>query len=152
MNNKSLKERFESKYIPEPNSGCWIWTDQCHYSGYGHFRLKNKTIRAHRMSWMIYKGEIPSNLIVCHKCDIKCCVNPDHLFLGSFKDNMVDKVNKKRHFFRKDFCKHGHKLDEKNIYSFTNKYGYSRRECKECMRIAARESRKRNKNRKSSTV
>jgi len=136
---KSLKERFESKYIPEPMSGCWLWSDACHYSGYGHFKIKNKTVRAHRASWMIYKGDIPSPLLVCHKCDVKCCVNPDHLFLGTFKDNMVDKVKKNRHFHRTKFCKHGHELTEKTTYMV--KGSRNRTECRTCNNEQARERR-----------
>ena len=93
---KPLIERFENQYIPEPNSGCWLWTGVCHYRGYGQMWAFSKLQYAHRLSWIFFRGEIPEGICVLHKCDIPCCVNPDHLFLGTHQDNMADKVCKKR--------------------------------------------------------
>ena len=94
------KRRFESKYIPEPNSGCWLWTGSLVGWGYGRFASKHRT-NAHRMSYMIYCEPIPDNMLVCHKCDVPSCVNPDHLFLGTTIDNINDKVRKGRARSRK---------------------------------------------------
>src|SRR5882724_10638977 len=88
---------FEERYIPEPNSGCWIWLGM-QQSGkeYGLFYWKRKTVKAHRASWTLYRGVIPAGMHVCHKCDLPMCVNPDHLFLGSHSDNMADMMKKGR--------------------------------------------------------
>lgn len=93
-------ERFNEKYIPEPNSGCWIWTASCiSQHRYGFFRYKNTT-KAHRASWMLHHGDIPKGMLVCHKCDVRECVNPDHLFLGTHLDNNRDRDRKGRHVWK----------------------------------------------------
>jgi len=96
--NRSLKEYFEDKFIPEPNSGCWLWLGALDHDGYGSFYVKrNVEPKAHRFSYELYCEPIPENLSVLHKCDNPCCVNPDHLFVGTQDDNMKDMKNKGRH-------------------------------------------------------
>lgn len=89
-------QRFLDKVLAEPMSGCWFWLGAVSKRGYGDYHFKGKTHRAHRVSWRIFKGEIPDKQCVLHKCDERLCVNPDHLFLGSVKDNQQDAANKGR--------------------------------------------------------
>lgn len=89
----SKPKPFEHKYVPDPNSGCWLWTSGWDKAGYGQ---ASDNVRAHRLAWQMYFGEIPDGLLVCHSCDTPCCVNPSHLFLGTPHDNMRDKVSKGR--------------------------------------------------------
>lgn len=92
-----MKEFYE-KIIPEPNTGCWLWTGATNPWGYGNVKLKRskKTINSHRLSWILHRGEIPKKLLVLHKCDTPACVNPEHLWLGTAKQNTQDMVSKKR--------------------------------------------------------
>ena len=87
--------RFNQKYIKE--NSCWIWVSALNSSGYGQIYINGTTKLAHRFSYEIHKGLISNGLHVCHTCDNPKCVNPDHLFLGTNKDNVLDKLNKSRH-------------------------------------------------------
>lgn len=90
-----LKERFWNQV--DKSGGCWIWTGSKFSNGYGEIRLpKGNVTGAHRISWILAHGEIPKGMYVCHKCDNKLCVRPDHLFLGSPQDNATDMVRKGR--------------------------------------------------------
>lgn len=100
---KTLIERFEEKIFPEPNTGCWLWGGYAQL-GYGTFGIGNQISRlAHRVSFNLYRGEIPKGKKVCHSCDVTSCVNPDHLFLGTQKQNVHDMLSKGRGF--KGACK-----------------------------------------------
>ncbi|KGQ19903.1 Phage protein [Lysobacter dokdonensis DS-58] len=90
-----LKNRLDEWSIPVPESGCWLWTG-CTSGGYGLTSHRNKSVGAHRVSWMVHRGPIPDGAVVCHKCDTPGCINPDHLFLGSHRENMLDKIRKGR--------------------------------------------------------
>ena len=90
-------EHFEHFISPEPNTGCWLWAGSGSIHGYGQFHpIRGLTRAAHRMSWEIYNGSIPDGLCVLHHCDVRCCVNPQHLFLGTKKDNTRDMFAKGR--------------------------------------------------------
>lgn len=86
--------RFYDKFIPEPNTGCWLWIAATDSSGYGRIWWGTRVDGANRVSWRIHRGEIPRGMFVCHRCDVKSCVNPDHLFLGTNSDNIRDYIAK----------------------------------------------------------
>lgn len=93
-----LLARFLDLCMPEPNSGCWIWMGSIKPNGYGNSKVERTRAgeMAHRKSWRLHKGPVPEGLLVLHKCDVRCCVNPDHLFLGTYSDNLNDMVSKGR--------------------------------------------------------
>ncbi|WP_331186284.1 HNH endonuclease signature motif containing protein [Pseudomonas sp.] len=96
--NDTLPARFWAKVIKA--DGCWKWSGSKHSFGYGMIMkggdAKKTKITASRASWLIHFGEIPEGLHVCHKCDNPECTNPDHLFLGTARDNSQDCIAKER--------------------------------------------------------
>jgi hypothetical protein len=94
---KSLLERFEEKYIPEPMSGCWIWLGATNgVRGYGKITVKGTYQLAHRIAWRLFNGPINDGAFCLHRCDNPLCVNPQHLSLGTHSDNMEDATLKGR--------------------------------------------------------
>ena len=94
LNEKDAK-RFWSR-VKRLDSGCWEWTGTVDGCGYGLITIKNKSHRTHRLYWAMSMGPIAAGLLVLHKCDNPPCLNPAHLFLGTNKDNAVDKIKKGR--------------------------------------------------------
>lgn len=90
---------IEKKTI-KTESGCWEWQGATNGRGYGQVRINYKLKQTHRLSWELYHMPIPSGMFVLHRCDNRLCCNPDHLFLGSYKDNLNDMVSKARDRFR----------------------------------------------------
>lgn len=127
----SVQDRFSAKVSPEPMSGCWLWTGSFRRDGYGSLSIDGVTHAAHRVSWWLSKGEIHDGLCVLHRCDNRACVNPDHLWLGTKRDNTNDMLRKGRTGYRKNraatACPAGHPYNEQNTYTWRGK-----RACRAC--------------------
>lgn len=135
----NLADRF-FKHVNKTDS-CWLWTASKNHKGYGQFGIgsrKNiKMVKAHRASWILHNGEIPEGLFVLHTCDIRHCVNPAHLFLGTNADNMCDMISKGRSMTcgwqsLKTHCPNGHEYTPENTYIHTDKNGRQGRDCRVC--------------------
>ena len=88
LNNTEIKEK-----------GCWVWVGTKYPNGYGRFGVFGKNVYAHRFAFEIFnlvEGEMPKGLFVCHSCDNPSCVNPEHLWLGTARDNALDREKKGR--------------------------------------------------------
>lgn len=97
MFDSSVLERFW-KYVNKTDT-CWLWSGGRGNHGYGVLGIQQQKIAlAHRLSYMIHCGPIPHGLLVCHHCDVRHCVRPEHLFLGTYADNMNDMLKKKGHW------------------------------------------------------
>ena len=96
---KPISERLleQTEMIPD---GCWVWMGGLSEKGYGLIYENGRAERTHRVSWKLKYDDIPKGLYVLHRCDNPCCINPNHLFLGTAKDNIRDGMNKGRITFR----------------------------------------------------
>ncbi len=89
----SARERFDAKWIPEPNTGCWLWTGYVRDNGYGSFAVDSpatKPSKAHRAAWVLYRGPIPKGMCLDHTCRERSCVNPDHLRVVTKQINTIE--------------------------------------------------------------
>lgn len=100
---KPLRERFLSHV--KVTQSCWLWEGSKSHGGYGFIRVNGETMQTHRVSYQLFKGEIPEGLFVLHTCDVPACVNPSHLKLGTHQDNMADMMSKGRQAKGEDIAK-----------------------------------------------
>ena len=127
-------EKFEQKYTPEPNSGCWLWTAGVSPLGYGQCSDgpygERRTQYAHRVAYELFKGPIPAGIGLDHLCRVRSCVNPDHLEPVSQRTNLMRGRTLAARFAAQTHCVHGHPFDETNTRR--TKKG---RECLACRQV-----------------
>jgi hypothetical protein len=92
----TLRQRLAHYSIADPGSGCILWIGNTARTGYGMLNWQNQVWLAHRLAWMDVHGRIPDGMNVLHRCDVRVCINPAHLFLGTTADNMRDLREKER--------------------------------------------------------
>lgn len=92
--NVGFRAKFEQRFVVTP--GCWLWVAGRDSHGYGKISFRGKAMRAHRASYELYVGPIPSGMHILHRCDNPRCVNPEHLWPGTHAENMADKTSKGR--------------------------------------------------------
>lgn len=115
-------------------SGCWLWTGPLAVNGYGQTNYNGRSRVIHRQMWELIHGvKLDRWQYVCHKCDVKRCINPAHLWIGSPQQNSIDSAAKMRHKeARKDYCMRGHPLFGDNVRMAKQKGDGIRRVCKTC--------------------
>lgn len=101
MPRETAEQRFWKYVIKRSPDDCWEWSGWIGSNGYGGFHAEGKHVRAHRFSWQLHNTKIPRGMCICHTCDNRKCVNPNHLFVGTYKDNVHDSMKKGRFFHPK---------------------------------------------------
>ena len=125
---------LEDKYIPEPNSGCWLWTSSLDRHGYGQINIKGTSKRAHRIVYERLVGPIPAGLVLDHTCRVRSCVNPDHLEPITVSENLRRGISPSAHAARQTHCIHGHEFSAENTRLYTHIKGGTIRICRSCER------------------
>lgn len=119
----TMEERFWSKVDIRGPDDCWIWTANKSYKGYGLFRHEHSIKSAHRVSFLLAFGAIPDGLHVLHRCDVRACVNPRHLWAGTSLENIHDRVVKGRSGAPRGEGSHLSKLTDVDVREIRRLYG-----------------------------
>lgn len=127
---ESAIDRIFRRAIPEPNTGCWLWTGSL-TDGYGITEFRRRAIGAHRLAYETFVGPIPEGLVIDHKCRVRCCVNPEHLEPVTFVENIRRGVKVRP---KMAHCKRGHPRTEENTSVHFDRKGNPHRRCKVCRR------------------
>ena len=140
-----LGERFWAKV--NKTETCWLWTGGKRPFGYGFIWYEGRNLSVHRLSFEMHHGPIPEGMVVCHRCDVPSCLNPDHLFLGSQSVNVTDCVQKNRHAeARRTHCPAGHEYTEANTYQTPGRLDRNCRACRKQQMAAYHARTKKNTN------
>lgn len=128
------------KKITVSSNGCWLWHGVTHPKGYGQTNYRGRTTNLHRAMWIVtHNVKLTTEQYVLHKCDVRNCCNPAHLWIGTAKDNNNDCARKGRHCNGvKTHCKRGHEYSPENTGYKTLPSGSIARVCKLCSRIKCR--------------
>src|SRR5882724_6940566 len=116
---RTIDQRFWDKV--DTSGDCWLWQGSTNHRGYGLFKGKLRVVPAHRWSYEQYIAAVPSELYVLHRCDVRACVRPDHLFVGTQADNMRDAMNKDRVCYGSRHPRA--KLTEPDVVAIRNLFG-----------------------------
>lgn len=129
---KDMQLRISDNYIPEPNSGCWLWTGFTNEHGYGLLSVrengKKKLRRAHRISYELKNGPIPKGLQIDHLCRVRCCVNPDHMEPVTLVENVMRGESFYAQQARRTHCPRGHEYSGRNLHVGSK----GERKCRAC--------------------
>lgn len=130
-----VSKDFDSRYMTEPNTGCWIWLGHITPKGYGLIKIKRQDRLVHRFVYERFKGPIPAGLQIDHLCRMRCCVNPDHLECVTSRVNTLRGFNPPAMNARKTHCKNGHPLVGENVIVRPRD---ASRECRLCTKERSR--------------
>jgi len=134
----TLKERLLHYSIPEPNSGCWLWTGALDKDGYGLTNEGGKQKRAHRAAYEVFIGPVPAELVIDHLCRVHSCINPCHLEIVTTKENILRGITGQ--LKNRSHCDAGHEFTEQNTAYDRKGYRY----CRKCKRARTRATETRN--------
>lgn len=123
-----MEARFLAKVDKTGENGCWIWTAYKNPDGYGEFHIDGKTCKTHRIAYELWKGEIPDGLLVRHQCNTPACVNPEHLEVGTPRDNVDDMVRAGRQNCGRGEAHGSAKLTEAQISDIRSRVGQTQQE------------------------
>lgn len=124
----SLQQKLLSKIALSTETGCWEWTACKFKNGYGKIRDGKDMRRAHRVSYEVFRGSIPQGQVVCHGCDHRGCINPNHLFLGTQAQNMADMTAKGRRRGLRGSTNSQAKLSETDVLAIRSSNGIKHRD------------------------